>query len=112
MKINREPINDYTGMKGRYEKIDDVFRGEHPDTRSDKDFIKLMKQKGVEPMPINLGIQLMKQIRCVNTGQEFRSMYEAERFYGLSRGVIGEHIRKKRRFKSFRMRDLKFEIIN
>lgn len=112
MRINREPINDYTGMLGRYEKIDDVFRGQHPDTRSDKEFIRLMKERGLERPKTKLGMQLMKQVRCINTGMEFKSIGEAESFYGLSRGCIVRHIKLKKPFKFFNMRDLKFEFID
>ncbi len=111
MKINREPINDYTGLIGRYEKKDDVFRGQHPDTRSDKEFIKLMVKKGFEKR-YPLGTQLKKQVRCINTGQIFPSLQEAGDFYGLSRGAISDHIRKKHRFKFIHLRELKFELLD
>lgn len=107
MKINRDTYPSQTCLNDR----NDVFRGEHPDTRSDKEFIKLMLDKGFETPATKLGMQLMKQIRCINTGQEFKSITEAEKHFGLSRGVISEHIRRNRTFKFVHMKGLKFELI-
>ena len=40
----------------------------------------------------NLGIS--KTVLCVNTGERFASSHEAERFYGLTRGVVNSCCRK------------------
>jgi len=103
MKINSTPIPTEQG-----DTAESIFlRGEHPDKRSDKEFIELMRQRGYEPTIRKRTSE--KQVKCINTGQVFQSMREAEKCFGLYEGSLNMHLRFGSRFRNHK--ELRFKLV-
>ncbi len=106
MKINSTPIPNSTDSD---RNLGDVFfRGEHPDKRSDKEFIELMRQRGYERIAVDPHANSMK-VRCINTGEIFDSFGIAERKFHLPKGSMGYHIMCGRKFRYHK--NLRFELV-
>ena len=105
MKINSTPIPNSTHLDDTAANL--VLRGEHPDKRSDKEFIELMKARGYEREVKRRTAE--KQVKCINTGQVFQSMREAEKCFGLYEGSLNMHLRFGSRFRNHK--ELRFKLV-
>ena len=93
MKINSTPIPNSTVLGDT--AADLVLRGEHPDKRSDKEFIELMQDRGVERIQRS---RHSKGVKVVELNKEFLSFKECEEFFGLKRHILSRYLcgRKKK----------------
>jgi len=106
MKINSTPIPNSTVLGDSAGNL--FLRGEHPDKRSDKEFIELMRQRGYERIAVDPHANSMK-VRCINTGEIFNSFGIAERKYSLPKGSMGHHVMLGRKFRYHK--NLRFELV-
>lgn len=73
IRIDYYPKIDSTG----HDKVDDVFRGEHPDTRTDKEFLQAIKKKEGLWYPRGRGNPHQpRKIFCISNGKTYNSIKE------------------------------------
>ena len=86
MKFNREPINTSIHFSD-----DDVFRGEHPDTRSNEEFLAIITGKP-RKRANHSGYWEAKKVVCIETGYTYNSISEAARFMGIRKSHLSAHL--------------------
>ena len=73
---------------------DDFFRGEHPDTRTNEEFLRDIENKmfvkSVESKSKRQYIS--SRVMCVQTGQVFIDCADAEVRLNLCKGVVSRHL--------------------
>jgi hypothetical protein len=93
MKINSTPIPNSTVLGDSAGNL--FLRGEHPDKRSDKEFIRLMEQRFARERNISRaeGYWTSREVKCLNNGKIYRSVSNAAKLLGVSKGSIGNVLR-------------------
>jgi len=96
MKIDRTPINPNTEIKTH----DDVFRGEHPDERSDREFLRDLENKlfvkKVEAKARPKKVIVIRRhyrkgrIMCLQNGEVYESAKEAETKLEIPQGFVSK----------------------
>ncbi len=88
MKINSTPIPNSTVLGDSAGNL--FLRGEHPDKRSDKEFVKLMEERfaRVRSLARAEGYWASKEVRCLNNGKVYRSVSNAAKQLGVTKGSI------------------------
>ena len=94
-KITPSLINSYS----RADSIDVIFpRGEHPDTRTNVQFLRDLENKFFKKQYVEKVIKSLKRypnrkpIMCLNTGEIYEGINIAERILGISNGNIRRQI--------------------
>jgi hypothetical protein len=95
MKINSTPIPNSTVLGDSAGNL--FLRGEHPDKRSDKEFIELMRQRGYERNTTKG--RMCKGVRCNELNKDFRSFRECERFFGMGNDTLRQYFLGMRKTK-------------
>ena len=102
MKINREPINPNSQL----DQNDDVFRGEHPDTRTDEEFLRDLENKMFVRNVIKKSLHKRgpsgTKIICVTNGKIYDSIREAANDIDTHSSNICKHLQGNKMYTSCR----------
>lgn len=87
--------------KAEIKTYDQFFKGEHPDTRSNSQFLKDMgfkvaekKREGLKWYPIKSKVgRLGVEIKCIDNGKIYKSLRDAGADLGLNHTNLSKHLR-------------------